>query len=243
MDSTIRINTVTNVDLRFELAGLGNRILAALIDLVLIGLFLFAFYSFLVPELAYDVQPIASLLGLCLIASYPFWSEWLFNGQSVGKSLMKIRVMKADGSDMSMAAYFLRWLLFILETLSFGGIALVSIVLTKNQQRLGDLAAGTVVVRIKDRVKLEDSGFLEQSFSDDYEPRIPEAKQLNFDDMQTVKELLNLIDNPKEKGLDRFEMAFQARLRLCNRLGIQTNLDDVSFLRQLLADYTFYQSR
>ncbi|TNE81200.1 MAG: RDD family protein [Bacteroidetes bacterium] len=243
MDTSIRINTVTNVDLRFELAGLGNRMLAALIDLVLIILLLIAYLTLVVSELPEETGSIFGIIGSVLIASYPFWAELLFKGQTVGKNLMKIRVMKVDGSDMDLVSYFLRWLLFVFEAISFGGVALASIILSKHQQRLGDLAAGTVVVKVKNRVRLEDSGFHEYSFSDTYEPRIPEAKQLSGDDMQTVKEVLNLIDDEKEKGLERFEMAYQARLRLCNRLAIQTNLDDVTFLRQLLSDYTYYQSR
>jgi len=71
------------------------------------------------------------------------------NRSPILKRLMNIRVVKSDGSTPSISAYLLRWLLFIIDGPGTGGLGLLVVLLTKNSQRLGDLAAGTMVIKEK----------------------------------------------------------------------------------------------
>ena len=81
----------------------------------------------------------------------------LFNhGQSLGKMAMKIRVVKKDGTSPSIGDFFMRWLLQIID-MGFSFIGALVILLTKNSQRLGDLAAGTMVIRLNDYRKIQVS--------------------------------------------------------------------------------------
>src|SRR5690606_28519022 len=75
---------------------------------------------------------------------YPLIMETLMEGQTVGKRLMKLKVVKIDGTRATFYQYFIRWISNTVDIfLSFGGIGLAAIILTKKGQRLGDLAADT----------------------------------------------------------------------------------------------------
>lgn len=79
----------------------------------------------------------------------------MFNhGQSFGKKLINIRVVKVDGSTPSIGSYLLRWLLFPIDGPITSGLGLLVVLLNKNNQRLGDLAAGTMVIKEKNYRKI-----------------------------------------------------------------------------------------
>src|SRR5688572_15792400 len=117
MLENIRIHTSTDVDLEFESAGLGSRILAYLLDaFILLGYSI----SVLIILREGDIDPfeegrVAFMLLLLPVGLYHFLCETLMNGQSVGKMAFKIQVIRLDGQQATIANYALRSLLRIIE--------------------------------------------------------------------------------------------------------------------------------
>ena len=88
------------------------------------------------------------LLTFAVAWSYFIFLEWLGNGQTIGKRIFGLRVIADDGSPAGFTAVLVRNLLRVVDFLpSFYGLGLLAIVLSSRSQRLGDLAAGTFVVR------------------------------------------------------------------------------------------------
>ncbi len=149
----LEVVTSDHVVLRYDLAGAGNRGFAALVDFLLATLLTAGWvigWGWLVEGAA------PALLGIMLLAAGLFgWSyfivlEWLWNGQTVGKRLFGLRVINEDGSPARFIAVFVRNLVRVVDFLpAFYGLGLVAIVLSPRSQRLGDLAAGTYVVRAR----------------------------------------------------------------------------------------------
>lgn len=147
----LEVETPDHVVLRYTLAGVGNRGFAAIVDFLIAGLITIGL------EIAYGaigapgeivLAGVIQLLLLTLAWSYFIVLEWLWNGQTVGKRLYGLRVINEDGSPAGFVAVFVRNLVRIVDFLPlFYGLGLVAIVLTPRSQRLGDLAAGTFVVR------------------------------------------------------------------------------------------------
>ena len=85
---------------------------------------------------------------------YHFLMELFNHGQSVGKMVMRIRVVKKDGTTPGIGDFFMRWLLQLVD-LGFSGVGALVILISKNSQRLGDLAAGTMVIQLNDYRKIK----------------------------------------------------------------------------------------
>jgi uncharacterized RDD family membrane protein YckC len=151
----LEVETPDHVVLRYDLAGGGNRGFAALVDfaiasLVFVGA-LFAF-SFVVGLVGFEVA--GTYFGvLVLLTFFVAWSyfvlfEWLWQGQTVGKRMFGLRVIRDDGAPAGFTAVLIRNLLRVADFLpAFYGLGLLLIIVTPRSQRLGDLAAGTYVVR------------------------------------------------------------------------------------------------
>jgi hypothetical protein len=91
---------------------------------------------------------IALILTLSLIWAYFILLEWLWNGQTLGKRVYGLRVITEDGSPAPFTAVLVRNLLRLVDFLpAFYGVGVLVIILSPKSQRLGDLAAGTYVVR------------------------------------------------------------------------------------------------
>ena len=130
-------------------ASAGERILARLIDFVIIILYIYATSYFLRKSgflsLFNDTSLVFFLLAVYLpVYGYSFLFETFNHGQSIGKRIMNIRVAMVDGSTPTLGSYLLRWLLFLVDFTITGGLGLIFILMTKNSQRIGDLAAGTM---------------------------------------------------------------------------------------------------
>ncbi|WP_332368766.1 RDD family protein [Spirosoma telluris] len=117
---SVAIRTSQNVLLEYEPASIGERILAAIIDYVVIFGWLMLTLA-LPSSLGFRVNSFYSILVLLPVVTYDLVSEWLLNGRSLGKIAMKIRVVMLDGSPPNLGAYLIRWLLRMVESVAFLG--------------------------------------------------------------------------------------------------------------------------
>lgn len=151
----LEVETPEHVVLRYDLAGGGNRGFAATLDFFIATLLtagaiaVWVLLSNLLPRgTLRGFEGLAVMTTVLLGWSYFVLLEWLWNGQTIGKRAFGLRVITADGSPAPFAAVLVRNLVRIVDFLPFFyGIGLMVIILTPRSQRLGDIAAGTFVVR------------------------------------------------------------------------------------------------
>jgi len=168
-EETLIIETPERVPLEFALASIGNRFLAVAIDhfIQYFAIFIIAwiFLSLVASGASLIDDPAAALaempkwtvailiFGLFLIfVGYFIFFEWLWNGQTPGKRLMKLRVIREDGRPVTLWEAIARNLLRIGDAvpgffIPVYSIGLITIFLNNRDQRLGDIFAGTVVIR------------------------------------------------------------------------------------------------
>ena len=177
------ISTPENVDLHLELAGLGNRILAGLIDqticIVLIiamglagwGVFTLVSVSSMpshVKGIGYGFIIMVLIFGSFIVHfGYHMFFEGTWQGQTPGKRVAQIRVIEQNGQPVTWPAVIIRNLVRVIDT-GLILIGVLAIMVDNNERRFGDLAAGTVVVRernsellttTKDDIALENAKF------------------------------------------------------------------------------------
>lgn len=150
----LEVETSDHVVLRYDLAGGGNRGFAAIVDFVIATLVLVgALWGFtsLAAATRGAIGPFFGVLVLVAFAiawSYFVLLEWLWQGQTVGKRMYGLRVIRDDGGPAGFIAVLIRNLLRIVDFLpAFYGLGLLMVIVTPRSQRLGDMAAGTYVVR------------------------------------------------------------------------------------------------
>ena len=151
----LEVETADHVVLRYDLAGGGNRGFAALFDFLLATLiFVGAFFIFTAVAQAVGGQRATPYFGVAVLLTFTVtWAyfivyEWLGNGQTLGKRIFGLRVIADDGAPATFTAILVRNLMRLVDFLpGFYGIGLLAIVISPKSQRLGDLAAGTYVVR------------------------------------------------------------------------------------------------
>ena len=155
MNEQLSIETPEQIDISFQKAGIGSRFYAALIDTLLLALILLVGYYVnrrFISELG-DIfgKWLGAFGGIVVFAL--FWGYYMVlevttNGQSIGKRLLGLRVIKAGGYPISFADSAIRNLVRIADFLPFFyAIGLCVMLINKNWERLGDLAAGTLVVK------------------------------------------------------------------------------------------------
>jgi uncharacterized RDD family membrane protein YckC len=151
LDDQLKIRTPEGVELTLTLAGLGSRIAASLLDgliqaVVIVIIVIGA--AALPGELGDLGVGFVALFGFLLLFGYPILFEVLDGGRSIGKRAAGLRVVRLDGGPVGFSAAAIRNVLRLVDALPFAYAAgAISIVATNNNQRLGDLAAGTVVIR------------------------------------------------------------------------------------------------
>jgi uncharacterized RDD family membrane protein YckC len=167
-EETLIIETPERVPLAFALASIGNRFLAVAVDHFIQYLSIFIvlwavnswsgrgsgsveFVEFF-GELSKWTMAILLIVLFLIFAGYFIFFEWLWNGQTPGKRLMKLRVIREDGRPITLWEAIARNILRIFDNLPIPlipiySVGLVAIFLSNRDQRIGDMFAGTVVVR------------------------------------------------------------------------------------------------
>ena len=218
-------------------ASLGERIVAQIIDDFLIICYLVG-VSLLIAELDffYRTKMLFFLIAIYLPAIFYHFLMELFNhGQSVGKMVMRIRVVKKDGTTPGIGDFFMRWLLQLVD-LGFSGVRSLVIIIYKNSKRLGDLAAGTMVIQLNDyrkiQVSLDEFSYLDRK----YKPVYPQAEDLSLNQLDVIQRTLN-----SEYGYERERRIASLAEKVRTHLNISdTNTADEKFLYTIVRDYQHF---
>ncbi|GAB3837895.1 RDD family protein [Hymenobacter jeollabukensis] len=239
----LRIPTTQNVTLEYETASVGERIAATLLDLVIMLGWVIAWVLINVYLLQLDTNGpgngstafVIFIFALVLLPLflYHLLSEVFFQGQSIGKKALKIRVISLNGAPPRFTQYLLRWVLRLVDIdLIYGVVAMACILGSGRGQRLGDMAAGTAVVRLNRRSVVADNALFGADYDPLYRVTYPEVAQLADHDVRLIQEL---VTQSEQRGA--YHILADVAQRVRQLTGIQTHLPDHEFLLVVLRDY------
>lgn len=239
----VKIKTTQNVDVEFEIASVGDRIVAALIDYLILSacfitiLIITAFGRDILLEFAF----IFWFFIYLPIILYDLLFEIFMNGQSPGKKFRNIKVIKMDGSQPTIGSYLLRWVFRIIDIgISQGGIAILTILINGKGQRIGDIAAGTTVIKLKKTVSLGDTIF--KKVEEDYQGTFPQAEALSNEEIETIKEVIKTSIEHQDAVL-RNKLLLRTKSALEKKLEIKSDMMPRAFLEILVKDYNYYKGK
>ena len=222
-------------------ASIWSRIFARLLDQILVASYIYAII-YVISETKWELEhwwEWMTLLLLCL--PFMFYTpvlEMMNNGQTLGKSVLGIRVVMADGTSPTLGALLLRWVLLPFDLYFTGGVGTLFIIFSKNHQRLGDMAAGTMVIK--------ESGYRNvlvgldefSHASRHYQPHYPEAANLSQGQADVISRVLedcNIGNDYDERRIRTLSDKVQQSLNITSH-----EKSDLAFLMVLLKDYQYF---
>jgi uncharacterized RDD family membrane protein YckC len=253
----ITISTPFNIDLEFKIAAFGKRFSAWAIDIAVICLYYYIMLQFIYPLLGMN-QAVSTAAGLFVIVIpvlvYQLAFELFFNGQTVGKMLTGIKVIDMAGNEPGWGQYITRWILcignlfiYIVPYLILQNVALLlvfmvlylpdflSVMVSSRSQRIGDFAAGTVVIDKSYKPDITETIHLNIE-DKDYKPLFPQVMRLTDRDINGIRNLLHT-KNPT-RDTDHYMIDVAQRIKTV--LQIESDQYPSDFLHQLLRDYNYY---
>ena len=237
---SIDVLTGQHITIKYEPASVTQRMTALLLDCFFMFLYSIALIAILVSSLKdiFGTTGFIFVMGILFLPAlcYHVLFESLMNGQTPGKAIKKIKVTNLDGSTPGFLAYFLRWLLLTIDMFPYGGVGALCIIFTKNHQRLGDLAAGTVVVKTSADLSKYNliNDFYE--FEDTYKPTFKEAEQLTDGQIRLIS---NLLQNPINEDEVEYAITILTN-KIKRKLNIESQLSNRRFLETIVKDYNHY---
>ena len=235
---TIRVRTTQNVFIEYPIASLGDRIIAFFIDAIILTVYQIICY-FILDKLDMKWNTTANVLAYTLpfLLYHPLF-EIFMNGQSPGKLIMRIKVVSMDGSSPTIGAYVMRWLFRFVEILMLrGALAMVTIAANGKGQRLGDLAAGTAVVKLISQQATTASEVF-TLVEDEYQPVYNEVLELTDFDIELMQQALT---SSRDSGNPN--PVNQLAEKVKSFLGVQSEMPPVKFLYTIIKDYSFLTSQ
>ena len=260
-------------------AGVGWRLLAFILDFIFILVYIwavqYAFSNFLgmntdlfdsQDERYFDLSTFYSILYAVLLFPalfYSLWTEYFFNGQTFGKMICRIRVVKINGYHAGFPEYFTRWvfrlidfwtgiflMVFLIPLLGdeagavvsgmllmlSGFVAFFLIVRTKNSQRLGDIVAGTTVLKLKEKHSIGIT--ILEELKESYQPTYSQVLRLTDNDARIIKDTFTIaLKNRDHATLSRLKN------RLESVMEVQTNQSDADFIDTVMKDFNYYTQK
>lgn len=261
--STVTVSTPFNIELEFQTAAFGRRVYAWFLDLVIICAYNYLIQFFVLSPLGYNSKSSVIVFFLftaipCFLYNLLF--EVFFNGQTPGKRIAGVKVISREGDEATLSQYITRWLLglgnyimfilpylveytllmplyiiYLLIILTFFYLPdIISIAVSSKSQRLGDLAAGTVVIDERSKTNIDDTIYLEIE-DKNYKASFPQVMRLTDRDINGIRNLLDMKQTDKEA----VNYAEQISNRIKEVLSIESDLHPRDFLHQLLQDYNY----
>lgn len=220
--------TNQNIELELELASVGDRIVAWLLDTLIVGA-----YVFLMAMIAggFGAGGITLFILILPVFFYNLLFEIFGQGQTPGKRARDIKVVKIDGSSPTLGSYLIRWMFRIVDVyLFYGCIGIVSMVSSRNSQRIGDMVAGTTVTK----VRTKDSIQAFKPIPEEHRVQFPTARMLTDEQVDLMKKAMRTY---RQNGNP--EVINQLSLKLQDKLGVISSLPDQEFLETVIKDYEY----
>ncbi|MGY5355008.1 RDD family protein [Wenyingzhuangia sp. IMCC45467] len=243
----IQITTTQNVNLDFKSAELNHRILAWFIDVLIklayisvLGYVLFGLLNLDKYFKGLDQWSISAIVIALLIPVifYTLTLETLLGGQTVGKKVMKLKVLKIDGYQTGFIDFFIRWVMRIVDVNMLSGmIALIFIGSSKKAQRLGGMASGTAVVSLRNKVNISHTILDESVTTQNYQATYPSVVRLSDNDVRIIKE--NFIRAKAKKDYGLFLKLREKIVAVINTEPLPEQTTE-QFLDTVIKDYNYY---
>lgn len=239
---TIEITTAQKVIIQYELASVGNRFAAFLIDIII--WFGFLILINLIAVQVFDGGESWDLyfyfvffVQIPVILFYTLVSEILMDGQTLGKRAIGLKVVKLNGDPAAPFDYLMRWAFrFIDIWFSAGSVAALLISASPNSQRLGGTLSGTTVIRKNSSRNFSLKDILGIKTRDSYEPQFPQVTRMSEQDMLFVKKVLDRYRRYKNQAHKKAILALASHMQ--ETLDIEeTQKNKFRFLKTLLTDY------
>ncbi len=230
-----QIETAQNVSIQQNVAGIGERIAAYLIDWVILLAYIFIAAIILGATGAAGGEDwvVVMILFLPFTLYHLLW-ETFWDGKTPGKKIMKIKVAKLDGSKPVFSNYLVRWLLRMIDiALVSGGVAVVMILVRGKGQRLGDMAAGTTVISEKQRVRFHQTTFVE--IPEDYIAHYPQVTVFSDAEMQKIK---TIYLDARRHG--NHNVIVKLSEKVASVMEIDPQEKPLKFIARVVEDYNFY---
>lgn len=193
-----------------------------------------------------------SILSLPILF-YTLFSEVFSGGYTIGKYLVKIKVVKIDGFQPTFVDFFTRWIFrivdiypFLLMGIVFGNflaqfftiytlgiVAIITVSRNKNGQRFGDMVAGTTVIRTKQQQSINIT--ILEEIGEEYKPVYAQVINLSDNDARIIKETFN---NAKRLGDEQLIAKLVAKLE--SVMKIKNDRKPAEFVELVLKDFNYY---
>lgn len=241
----LQVNTTQNVNINFTAASVGERILAWGIDWLIkiaygIVIYQIMFKLFKIDEFIEDIDfwsQIAIVIVFYLpVIFYTLLFETLLDGQTPGKRILKIKVVKIDGYQATLSDFIIRWIFRIVDlNMMSGVIALITIITSPKNQRLGDMTAGTSVITLKNNVNINHT--ILEDLKQDYVPTYPSVIRLSDNDARIIKDTFKTARKSKD-----YKTLIKLRAKIVEVLELKEvkHDRDHEFIDVILKDYNYY---
>ncbi len=248
----IEFISAQNVKVEYELASTQLRTLATFIDMFIFFIYYISITSFLGLSLKLNANLGTSMFVQLLILKIPwiFYNpivEYFINGQSLGKYIVGIRVVTVNGERVGLREVFTRWIFkgdflwisadfFVLFWFGLGFLGMIFSNTSLRQQRLGDIMANTVVIKIKKTVEYSLNDVLSIKSLENHEATYPDVIRFTDEDMLLIKTTIQRVKKYPNTETKNFA------IELANRSAVLLGLDEtpakrMEFLQTLLQDY------
>ena len=235
---TIRVSTAQNVDIDYEVAGLGERIVARLIDLAGFAVLYIIVLILMIASFRNSgtLGVVLIIIFLVIFVFYDLVCELTMDGQTFGKKIMKIKVISLDGGQPTFGQYLMRWIFRVIDfgfIFGWGLVALVCVAVSKNHQRIGDMLAKTTLIKTVPRTKIDQVAF-GFALPDDYQPVFKEVLHLNDRDAELIFEVLSGFYQTGNTDLI-YSMATKIKEHIA--IIIPAGMNEFQFLETVMKDY------
>lgn len=228
---TVRVRTTQNVFIDYPVGSVGDRILGYLIDRIILVLYSVAVITALF-SLKVDLEYVWLIsLGFPWVF-YGLLFEIFMNGQTPGKQVMKTKVVRLNGTPPTIGDYLLRWIFgFVDYYFLSGAIAVVFVAMGGKGQRLGDIVAGTSVIKLIEQQEITGKDVFVTP-EETHVPTFTQVTQLSETDIELIQRALEV---NRDQGNIQPVMIITDKIKTL--LGIQTDLPPVMFLYTVIKDY------
>lgn len=236
---SIELQTTQNVTINYDLALLRDRILAFLLDLVIVvaAVFILFWILFALASASDVFNELYYLLLMPLWTFYTLTMESLNQGQTIGKMALRIKVVRVDGQQMVFTDYLLRWAFRMIDIwFSAGAIAIITISSSTKGQRVGDMVSNSTVVKANPSLFVSLRDIMKINTTENYKPVYPMARHFRERDMLTIKQTIERYQKyQNDAHLEALELVTKS---VCEKLEVSPiPANKVSFLRGVIKDY------